>query len=403
MNTKIWGNIIRDIHRNIELEDCLKASMDSVTDLLGVEMGSLMLFDKENQELSIKIAKGLTEHVVKDAKTKVGEGVSGWVAKNREALLVKDIAKDKRFLRREGRYHNNSLLSVPLLADDELLGVVNVNNKATKEVFKKSDLNKLEEISMHVSNAIDKALKFEEVKKLSQLKLDFISTVSHELRSPLSSVREATNLLLDKIPGKINSEQERFLTIAKNNIDRVLRLINELLDVSKLEAGKIDMQRNYQDICSVAKNAYETLRMDADKKSVKLSLKMPDEKINMWFDRDQIIRVFVNLIGNAIKCTQQNGMVNIKLEDLDKFIEVSVIDNGRGIAEEDIENVFNKFYSVVKVKSEGIKGTGLGLPIAKEIVELHRGRIWVNSELGRGTRFSFTLPKDIRTVSERRS
>lgn len=399
MDTKIWNNIVRDINANIELEDCLKTSMEKVSDLLNVEMGSLMLLDKENQELSIKIAKGLSENIIKNARIKIGEGISGWVAKNREPLLIKDIGKDKRFNKRYGKYHNNSLLSVPLFAKDTtVLGVINVNNKADRKVFKESDMEALKEISAHISNAIDKALKYEEVKKLSELKLDFISTVSHELRSPLSSVREATNLLLDRIPGRINSEQESFLKIARNNLDRVLRLINELLDISKLEAGKVDMKRNFQDICLVLKEAYETLNIEAGRKDIKLNLKVPGEEVNMWFDRDQITRVLMNLGGNAVKFTQENGIVNIKLEDLGKFMQVSVIDNGPGIAEEDLGKVFNKFYSVVKAKSAGMKSTGLGLPIAKEIVELHKGRIWVDSELGRGTRFSFTLPKDIRTV-----
>ena len=398
MDTKTWNNIIRDIHAEIELDECLKTSVDKVTEVLNVEISSLMLFDKENQELSIKAAKGLSENVIRNSKTKVGEGIAGWVAEKKEPLLIKDIGKDKRFNKRNGKYHNNSLLSMPLLVKDELLGVVNVNNKTTREVFSKSDLDKLKEISEHISNAVDNALKYQEVKRLSELKLDFVSTVSHELRSPLSSVKEATNLLLDKIPGKINSDQEKFLKISRNNIDRVLRLINELLDISKLEAGKLDTKRKFQDICIVVKHVYETLKIKADRKNLKLNLRMPDEKVDMWFDADQIIRVLVNLTENAIKCTQDNGMVNIKLEDLGKFVQVSVIDNGPGIAEEDIDKVFNKFYSVVKAKSTGIKSTGLGLPIAREIVELHRGRIWVDSQLGMGARFSFTLPKDIRLV-----
>ena len=128
---------------------------------------------------------------------------------------------------------------------------------------------------------------------------------------------------------------------------------------------------------------------------------MPDAKLEMWFDHDQIERALLNLAGNAIKFTEEDGIVSIKLEDLGKFVQISVIDNGYGIAEEDLDKVFDKFYSVVKAKASKIKSTGLGLPIAKEIVELHRGRIWVDSQLGRGAKFSFTLPKDIRTVSER--
>ena len=398
MDTKIWNDIIKDINAQLELDACLKTSMEKVSDLLCVERGSLMLMDKETQELSIKASKGLNENIIKSAKTRMGEGVSGWVAKNKEPLLIKDIAIDKRFRRRSKGYHNNSLLSVPLLANNELLGVINVNNKASKETFEENDLDILKEMASHVSGAIDKSLKYEEIKRLSALKLDFVATVSHELRSPLTSVKEAMNLLLDGLTGEVNPTQEKFLTIAKKNIDRVLRLIEELLGLSKLEAGRLDTKRNFQDICAVTKETYETMKIDADKKDIRLKLDTSHKKIEMWFDRDQIQRVFTNLIGNAIKFTQNSGIVKIELEDLGKFVEVSIIDNGPGIAEKDLDKVFDKFYTVGRASSSGTKSTGLGLPITKEIVEAHRGRIWVSSRLGRGSKFSFTLPKDIRMV-----
>ncbi len=401
MHTKTWDNIVKDIHSPIELEDCLDTAMERVTDLLGVGMGSLMLLDKENQELSIKTAKGLSEEVIRDARIRIGNGVSGWVAKNRKPLLIKDIEEDKRFKRREGKYHNNSLLSVPLIKKDRVLGVINVNNKNDRGVFKESDLDKLMEISEHISNAVDRALKYEEVKRLSQIKLDFVSTVSHELRSPLAAVKEAINLLLEEIPGKINERQRSFLNISRNNVDRVLNLINELLDMSKLEAGKSGMKRNFQDICDITRQVYETLKINADKKNIKLKLVMPKGAIKMWFDEAQIARALMNLIGNAVKFTQENGMVDIRLEDLGRFVKFSVIDNGPGIREEDMDRVFDKFYSVIKAGTSEVKSTGLGLPITKEIVELHRGRIWVDSQARHGARFSFTLPKDIRTVYER--
>ncbi|MBU1147687.1 MAG: GAF domain-containing sensor histidine kinase [Candidatus Omnitrophica bacterium] len=398
MDTKIWNDIIKDINAQLELDACLKTSMEKVSDLLCVERGSLMLMDKETQELSIKASKGLNENIIKSAKTRMGEGVSGWVAKNKEPLLIKDIAIDKRFRRRSKGYHNNSLLSVPLVANNELLGVINVNNKASKETFEENDLDILKEMASHVSGAIDKSLKYEEIKRLSALKLDFVATVSHELRSPLTSVKEAMNLLLDGLTGEVNPTQEKFLTIAKKNIDRVLRLIEELLGLSKLEAGRLDTKRNFQDICAVTKETYETMKIDADKKDIRLKLDTSHKKIEMWFDRDQIQRVFTNLIGNAIKFTQNSGIVKIELEDLGKFVEVSIIDNGPGIAEKDLDKVFDKFYTVGRASSSGTKSTGLGLPITKEIVEAHRGRIWVSSRLGRGSKFSFTLPKDIRMV-----
>jgi signal transduction histidine kinase len=398
MDTKMLSEIIRDINSQIELDECLKTSIEKVTEMLGVEIGSLMLLDKQNQELSIKVAKGLTEDIVKNVKTKVGEGVSGWVAKNKQPLLIRDIGQDRRFQKRNGKYYNNSLLSVPLIFRDEVLGVININNKVTKELFEQEDLDALEEISTHISNAIDKALRYGEAKRLSQIKLDFVSIVSHELRSPLTAVKEAMGLLLERIPGEINKNQEKFITIARNNVDRVLNLINELLDISKLEAGRMDMKRNFDDLCNVTRHVYETLKISAGVKNIKLTLEIPDKDVMMWFDSEQITRVLVNLVGNAVKFTQENGMVSIRMEELGRFVTFSIIDNGPGIAEEDLDKVFDKFYSVAKAASSDAEGTGLGLPLAKEIVELHKGRIWVESELGQGSNFSFMLPKDIRTM-----
>jgi len=376
----------------------LRTSIDRVTDLLGVEMGSLMLLDKENQELSIKVAKGLSQDIIKNAKAKVGEGISGWVAKNKEPLLIKNIRRDKRFPKRDGeRYHNDSLLSVPLLARDKVIGVINVNNKTTKGIFNKKDLDTLEEISAHISNAISRAMKYEEARALSQLKLDFISTVSHELRTPLAVVKEATNLMLERLAGDITNDQEKFLTVSRNNVNRVLRFIEGLLDISKMEAKKVDAKRNFQDMRIVVNQVYETLKIEADKKNIRFKLGPCDKKIEMWFDTDQIARVVMNLAGNAIKFTQPGGMVDIRLEDLERSVKISIIDNGPGIAKEDMDKIFDKFYSVAKARSSEVKGTGLGLPITKEIVQLHKGRIWVESEPGKGARFSFTLPKDIRT------
>jgi len=185
------------------------------------------------------------------------------------------------------------------VANDEVLGVINVNNKVSKETFQEKDLDILKEMASHVSGAIDKSLKYEEIKRLSQLKLDFVATVSHELRSPLTSVKEAMNILLDGLAGEVDPNQEKFITISKNNIDRVLRLIEELLDLSRLEAGKVDTERSFQDICTVAKEAYETMKIDADKRDIRLKLDLSHKKLEMWFDRGQIERVFTNLIGKG--------------------------------------------------------------------------------------------------------
>ncbi len=396
MDAQAWNDTVKEINEQLDIEKCLATSMEKVTALLNVERGSLMLLDEERQELSIKAATGLSEGIVENARHKVGEGISGWVAMRKEPLLVKDIDKDKRFLKRNGRYHNDSLLSVPLLMTDKVLGVLNVSNKITRDVFKKHDLDILNEIASHIAVAVYNAIKFQKTDKISQMKLDFVSIASHDLRSPLVSVREAINLMLDEMIGEINSEQKRFLTGARDNIDRVMRLVNELLDMSRLEANGLDMERDFGDICSLARSVHATLKTNAAKRNIKFELEMPDESIDMWFNSDQITRALINLVGNAIESTQDDGMVSVRIEDLSKFVRISVRDNGKGIEEKELGKIFDKFYSVAKAKSSGMQGTGLGLPIVKEIVTLHSGEIRVESQVDRGSTFRVTLPKDIR-------
>ncbi|MFH1645749.1 MAG: GAF domain-containing sensor histidine kinase [Candidatus Omnitrophota bacterium] len=398
MNTKKLNKILADINAQLELKDCLNSSVENVTGLLSTEIVSLMLLNNDSRELSIKAARGLDDSIIKRARLRLGEGISGWVAENRKSLLIKDIKKDKRFNGWGGKYNNDSLLSVPLIAKDKVIGVINVTNKISKGILQKSDLNSLEEALPHISIAIYKALKYEEAKRLSQLKLDFISVVSHELRIPLAAIKESVSLMHERLAGEINEKQERFLQLSLNNVERITRLIDGLLDMSKMEVGRFEMKRTLQDICDVLKQVFDTLKINADSKNIIFKLSAPSQSLDMWFDIDQITRVFMNVIGNALKFTQRSGSVDVKLEDLDRFVRVTITDNGPGIAKDDLEKVFDKFYSVIKSGTTEVKGTGLGLPISKEIVELHGGNIIAKSEECQGAKFTITLPKDMRLV-----
>lgn len=398
MDIKTWDDIVREIHGSTELGGCLNTSIDKIAGLLDAERVSVMLLDKESEELSIRAARGISEDIIKSARIKKGEKISGWVAEKKQPLLIEDIEKDARFRKRSEIYHNNSLLSVPLLIRDDVLGVINVNNKTTREVFKKEDLDVLSTISAHVSTAIDKALKYNEASKISQLKMNFITIASHELRTPLTCIKEAMSMLLDGLAGDIKPEQKRFIDMAHENVQRAMVFINEILNISKMEAGRFEMKKDFQDICAATKQVYEELKVEAKKKKINFKLDAPDKTIYMWFDYKQIINALMNLAGDAIKFTQDNGMVNIKLEDLGRLIQISVIDNGPVIREEHIDKTFDKYYSGIRSELRGVKNTGMGLPVVEEIVHLHMGRVWVESHVDQGTKFCFTLPKDVRIL-----
>jgi len=223
-------------------------------------------------------------------------------------------------------------------------------------------------------------------------KTEFISTVSHELRTPLAITKEGLSLILDKIAGNITEKQEMILNTAQDNISRLSRLINNLLDITKIESGKMEIRSAELDVVGLTEKVVADFELRAKEKKLDLRINYPDEPIHVFADRDKIIQVFTNLVSNSLRFTVE-GHIEISAKFTGKFIEFTVADTGIGISKEDLERTFSKFQQFGRVAGEGEKGTGLGLSIAKGIVEMHGGKIWVESELGVGTKFNFTLLK----------
>ncbi|MFH1414372.1 MAG: ATP-binding protein [Candidatus Omnitrophota bacterium] len=235
--------------------------------------------------------------------------------------------------------------------------------------------------------------KNKELQRLDDLKSEFISNVSHELRTPLTTIKEFASILSDEIPGKINKEQGEYLGIMKGNIDRLTRLINDLLDISKIEAGKLELKKTLLDINDIAADVIFKLKPKADEKSIEIQLSSQKPVSEVYVDSDKIIQVFTNLIGNAIKFTPEKGKIIIEIREREEVVECSVTDTGIGITAENLEKVFIKFQQFGRTAGSGSKGTGLGLAITKELIQIHGGKIWVESKFAKGSKFTFSLPK----------
>lgn len=231
-----------------------------------------------------------------------------------------------------------------------------------------------------------------ELKKLSQVKSDFVSTVSHELRTPLTTMKEFTSIVLDGLSGPLTDSQKEYLEIIKSNIGRLSRLIDNLLDISKIEAGKIELKKTLVDIVGLAGAAVYSLMPEAAKKHIELKTSFSAAAVNIYADPDKITQVITNLINNAIKFTPDNGKIAVEIEAAEKEIECRVIDTGSGIAPEDMDKLFTKFQQLNRASASGAKGTGLGLAISKELIQMHDGKIWAESKPEQGSKFVFTLP-----------
>ncbi|MBI5044162.1 MAG: hypothetical protein HZC10_10135, partial [Nitrospirae bacterium] len=230
-----------------------------------------------------------------------------------------------------------------------------------------------------------------ELEKLSELKSDFVSQVSHELRTPLTSIKGATKLILRGSTGPINEKQTKLLKIMSEDTDRLINLISDLLDISKLESGKIKMKMEDFDLSSVLHQCVETVQSLAKDKYHKVFEKI-NSSLKVNADKDRIKQVVINLLSNAIKFTPAEGTIEVSARQVNGLSEVCVKDSGIGIPKEFQGKLFEKFQRADNSMTAEVQGTGLGLAICKKIVEDHGGKIWVESEINKGSSFFFTLP-----------
>lgn len=276
--------------------------------------------------------------------------------------------------------HNKEIVGIVGVARDmrQIMAVIkDLEDKRNDLEEHDRELTRMQRAMLHIMNDLQDA---------AHIKTQFTGMVSHELRTPLASIKEGISLVLDKITGEINDEQVKYLTIAKNNVDRLDRLIVAVLDFQKLESGKMDFKMESNDINEIVKSVENTMRPLFNKKGLFFELHLSNNLPQVEFDRDMIVEVLTNLVNNAYKFTDSGG-VNISTKRDVGFIQVVVKDTGIGINKENIPRLFQEFTQL----SRGKGGAGLGLSICKKIIEAHKGRIWVETDVG-GTAFCFTLP-----------
>ncbi|MEA3305897.1 MAG: ATP-binding protein, partial [Candidatus Omnitrophota bacterium] len=231
-----------------------------------------------------------------------------------------------------------------------------------------------------------------ELRKLERIRRDFVANVSHELRTPISSIKGYTETLLEgALEDKGNAKD--FLKIIYADSERLAKLIDDLLDLSKIESSKLKMSLKPWAIEPIIKRVVSGLNKQAKDKSITIKIDIPKDISNILADEVRIAQVLLNLIDNAIKYTESKGSITVSANEQNKFIQVDVFDNGVGIPEKDLPRLFERFYRVDKARSRELGGTGLGLSIVKHIIQAHNGEVSVQSVLGQGSTFTFTIPK----------
>jgi len=290
------------------------------------------------------------------------------------------------------------IVGLPLYAGGEPMGVMMFVYKVEKEKLHEKDLEIAKAIADDMSLAIQRAQAFQKLKdaneylsQLDKMKDEFISMASHELNTPLAAIEGYLSMILDEGMGKIDAQSREYLSRAYSSSKRLAELILDLLNVSRIEQGRLKMKYSKANLAEMAQSVIHELQIKSDSKKIYLKLEAAKDLPEIWCDPDRIREVIVNLTGNALKFTEKGGVTIQISKSEGEFIRVSVKDTGRGIAKEDQKKLFQKF-SQVKREVDEHQGTGLGLYISKNFVELHKGKLWVESDAGKGAIFSFELP-----------
>jgi signal transduction histidine kinase/HD-GYP domain-containing protein (c-di-GMP phosphodiesterase class II) len=397
------------INSAISMETLMKIVAKEVTLLLGEPWASIVLINSK-QEITQSVFVGVNQNseVKLDKKLRRG-GLSEWIWTHNAPVVVGDTNKDKRadcseFL---DRFGIKSIVGFPLTAGKQVMGVIYAGDFETRQ-FDDSHIRLLTTLSAQLSTAIERsrlheslerkirALEKEQLtlEKGNQLKSDFVTHVSHELRTPLTSIKAYVETLNDNINDPGFTHADEFLGIVSRETDRLIRIVNDILDVSKIEFGQRPLQRSVFSISNVISDVASMLVPTLEEKHVALDLRVPDDLPNVDADPDLVKQVFINLIGNAVKYSPDGSIVTVAVKEEAVDLYVTVEDRGIGIPSEEIEHVFDKYFRVRSGQSSGFEGVGLGLAIVKNIIEQHGGTIRVESEEGVGSKFIFSIPRE---------
>jgi len=338
---------------------------------------------------------------VRDTRPRKGEGAVGRVAQTREPVQIVDISDATTY---ESRVRNTllqiglrALLAVPLIAEDQLVGALIVMRKRAG-TFAAEEVALLQTFATQSALAIQNARLFREIEDksrqlevASQHKSEFLANMSHELRTPLNAIIGFSEVLADRMFGDLNEKQEEYLKDIYASGTHLLSLINDILDLSKIEAGRMELELTEFHLPTAIENALMLVRERAGRRSIAVHTNIDNQLGQIQADERKVRQVVLNLLSNAIKFTPEGGRIDVGAVPKDGFVEVSVSDTGIGIAPEDQEKVFEEFRQV-GTAAKKIEGTGLGLTLCRKFVELHGGRIWVKSQEGVGSTFTFTIP-----------
>jgi signal transduction histidine kinase len=398
------GEVGQAVSSSLDVDTVLSTIVARAVQLAGADGGTLYEYDEGTESFELRATTNADDpvrQVQRTSRLRLGEGAVGRAGLSREAVQIADIAAegayDSRVRAALLRAGARALLAVPLLREERLLGGLVVSRRTTGE-FAPEVVSVLKTFATQSALAIQNARLFREIEVksrelevASQHKSEFLANMSHELRTPLNAVIGFSEVLLERMFGDVNEKQAEYLDDIHTSAEHLLSLINDILDLSKIEAGRMELDVAEFDLPTAIDNALTLVRERAGRRAIALERAIDDRLGPVRGDERKIKQVLLNLLSNALKFTPEGGRVEVRAGVANGTAEISVTDTGIGIAPEDHDAVFEEFRQVGSSEKKA-EGTGLGLSLSRRFIELHGGRIWVKSQVGVGSTFTFTLP-----------
>lgn len=381
-------SIGRELVVNHDLASLLNQIVQAACELSDAEAASILLYNENAKELYFQAAVGIDDPLMRGLVVPLEGSLAGWVVKNNATVNIPDVNSDSRFFPKvdqASKVKTKSLAGLPLTLHGKVIGVLEVINKRDTH-FSSYDIEVLNVLVSLAALAIENTRLFQQSDQIAEL--------VHELRTPLSSISTAAYLLQQ---GSMNPEQQKSLSkTIYSEAQRLSDLATTFLDLARLESGRVSFKPSDFNLKELVDETINILSHRLQQLSINTFVEISKEMSDLHADRDKIKQVLLNLITNAMKYNKPGGNIKIKASELTDHFEISVTDNGIGMAPDVVAHLFEKFYRA-KPTEESIAGTGLGLSICKTIIESHNGRIFVESKQGTGSQFTFQLPKKIIT------
>ena len=392
------------LNSTLELEPLLNVIIETAQEITHTEGASILLLDKETGELRFRAATGQKRHALKPVTVPLDNSIAGYIVRTGMPLLIPDVNEDPRFggqVDEAVDFITRSILGVPLMVKERTIGVLEVVNKTGRSTFDEDDAYILTTVAAQAAIALENSRlitelqeAYEELNQLDQLKSEFIAIASHELRTPLSVILGYVTFLQRDATGELRDQ----LDVVVRSALRLRSLIDDMINLRHVEAGEVELDLERCDVVELVQSTCDEFRELSQAKGQEFSIFTPDEPIPARLDRDKIRLALGNLISNAIKFSPEVGQITVEVKPANaSAVAITVTDTGIGISERDQKRIFDRFYQAEHGYTRRFEGMGLGLSIAKSLVDIHGGVLEVKSELGRGSAFTIRLPAIIQS------